>query len=803
MDGLTLPRATHPRSRAARYRGWFHGGYRWLWALLGLALIAALATSIALGWPLGAQLIIGGALLWPLQGLAWWKLYLRELPPQTGGPDGLDVNRVAEAAVLGAALKAEHPKQLWQQVQEEWATRFICHRLLLDPSPVIEQVSQQSSDMPAMWQEAYRLSQSVGADSITVGGVVVAILLGAPGAQTWLQQQELQPEDVLNVLDWQQRTDEIMKKLQQKHTFGGIARDWAAGYTPLLNRFGHDLSRDIEHGAYRHLYLQTHSELLDQMQTRLAHPTQNAVALVGKTGSGKTSLVYALAERLLSSKQSELAYYKIFSIDASAVVSEANRSGNLEAIMLRLVTEASRAGNIILFFDDAHNFFSSEAGARDMTNILVQMLQANAVKTVFALNPNDWQYLVSNATDLTARLQPLQMQEPEQATVEKVLEDQSLAIEAETGMNISYQAIKEAYRLAQRYTLEQAFPGKGISLLKSATANAVHGWVIPSSVQQTVEAMTGTKVAAASAQERDVLLNLEERLHERMVNQQFAVKVVSDALRRARAGVRSQNRPIGSFLFLGPTGVGKTELSKALAATYFGGEDHIVRLDMSEYNSAESTQRLLAPAGDPGTFLTNIRTQPFSVVLLDEVEKASGEVLNLLLQMLDEGSLTDTNGLEVSFKDAIVITTSNAGADIIRANIESGQGLEDFAADFTDQLVNDKYFRPELINRFDEVVLFRPLNKDELMEVLQLLLGEVNRNLAQKQIGVRLSRAAAEALVEQGYDPRLGARPMRRAVQRTVENVIAKRLLEGQLQPGDQTTLDVADLELEEAADST
>lgn len=803
MDGLTLPRATHPRARAARYRGWFQGGYRWLWTLLGLVLIAALAASITLGWPLGAQLIIGGALLWPLQGLAWWKLYLRELPPQTNSPDGLDVNRVAESAVLGAALKAEHPKQLWQQVQEEWAARFICHRLLLDPSPVIEQVSQQPADMPAMWQEAYRLSQSVGASSITVGGVVAAILLGAPGAQTWLQQQELQPENVLNVLDWQQRTDEIMRKLQQKHTFGGIARDWAAGYTPLLNRFGHDLSRDIEHGAYRHLYLQTHSELLDQMQTRLAHPTQNALALVGKTGSGKTSLVYALAERLLSSKQSDLAYYKIFSIDASAVVSEANRSGNLEAIMLRLVTEANRAGNIILFFDDAHNFFSSEAGARDMTNILVQMLQANAVKTVFALNPNDWQYLVSNATDLTARLQPLQMQEPEQATIEKVLEDQSLAIEAETGMNISYQAIKEAYRLAQRYTLEQSFPGKGISLLKSATANAVHGWVIPSSVQQTVEAMTGTKVAAASAQERDVLLNLEERLHERMVNQQFAVKVVSDALRRARAGVRSQNRPIGSFLFLGPTGVGKTELSKALASTYFGGEDHIVRLDMSEYNSAESAQRLLAPAGDPGTFLTNIRTQPFSVVLLDEVEKASGEVLNLLLQMLDEGSLTDTNGLEVSFKDAIVITTSNAGADIIRANIDSGQGLEDFAADFTDQLVNDNYFRPELINRFDEVVLFRPLNKDELMEVLQLLLGEVNRNLAQKQIGVRLSRAAAEALVEQGYDPRLGARPMRRTVQRTVENVVAKRLLEGQLQPGDQTTLDVADLKLEEAADST
>ena len=794
------PTTRHFRSRAALYGKLLQGRKRLIWNL-ALVVLTILALALFIGEDTQGWAYITAAMaLLVLQFKVWWKLHLRHLPIVEGGEDGeggqVDVNRRAEAELLVHAVKTNNPQELWKSLQSKWGGQFIFNRLLILPSQFDDSISPEADKMDDIWIEADRLSRQVGSSGISLSATVVALLLSVPNIEQWLRSYKLSTEDVITVLHWQQRTARIMENLHKKPLFGGIARDWAAGYTPILNRFGHDLSGDIQHGVFRHLYLQTHSNLLEQMTTQLSQPSSPGIALIGKNGSGKTSIVYSLAEMLLNGDSDSLKYYKVFSIDATAVVSEANRSGNLESLMVQIVMEAKKAGNIILFFDDAQSFFTQESGASDMTNIILQILQSKAVKSIFALQPSNWQYLSSAAPDVAAHLEAVHINEPEREVVEKVMQDQSLAIEGETGCFISYAAIKEAYQLSSRYTLEQAFPGKGIALLKSATSHARDGLVSAESVQSAIESMTGTRVATANSQEQDVLLNLEDKLHERMINQNLAVEAVSNALRRARAGVRNQNRPMGSFLFLGPTGVGKTELSKALAATYFEGEDHIIRLDMSEYNQPQSTQRLLAPAANPGTFLTQVRMQPFSVILLDEIEKASSEVLNLLLQLLDEGNLTDVDGINVSFKDAIVITTSNAGADIIRSNIEAGQDLADFATDFTDRLIDEQYFKPELINRFDEVVLFRPLNKSELLDVLKLLIADINRNLADKQIRINLSEEAAQHLVEEGYDPRLGARPMRRVVQRTVENVIARRMLEGSLQPGDEALLDIGDLKL-------
>lgn len=786
------------RARAARYRQWFEGRRIWVWYVFLLLFSAVIAAGVLTGWPASILYSTGVVLLLIVQFLLWWWLYLREIPTVTSlNNDTINPNTQADYLLLRSVVKSSTPQELWSYLLPTWPAGFILNRLVVDSSEVTPRISNNAEDMQTTWTRAHQLSQRIGAESVTAGAMVSALVLNSQHSEQWLKENKLQPEDVVNVLDWQNRTDNILIKIRQKRSFGGFARDWAAGYTPLLNRFGHNISADIEHGAYQHLYLQTHTESLEQILATMSQNTQNSVALIGKTGAGKTSLAYALAERLLDPSNHTLRYYKIFSIDSTAIVSEAKRSGNLEALLTRIIAEARQAGNVILFFDDAKSFFTEEAGATDMTNILAQVVSRDVTRILLALRPEDWQHLAATSPDIAAHIQQLQITEPEQVTVEKVLQDQSLAIEAEKGVRISYPAVKESYRLADRYMPDQAFPGKGITLLKSAAPYASYGWVLPETVQQAVEAMTGTKVATATSGERDVLLNLEDHLHQRMVNQSFAVQVVSDALRRARAGVRNQNRPVGSFLFLGPTGVGKTELSKSLAALYFGGEDRMVRLDMSEYNQSESTQRLLAPAGYPGTFLTAMKTQPFSVVLLDEVEKASDEVLNLLLQMLDEGQLTDVNGRAVSFQDAIVITTSNAGADIIRSRIEAGENLEDFSQEFVNQLIDNQQFKPELINRFDEVVLFRPLDKSELLQIVQLLLQEVNQNLASEQVSVSLTETAAQAIVDNGYDPRLGARPMRRVMQRTVENVVSKRLLSGDLQPGDSLTLDAADLDIE------
>lgn len=350
-----------------------------------------------------------------------------------------------------------------------------------------------------------------------------------------------------------------------------------------------------------------------------------------------------------------------------------------------------------------------------------------------------------------------------------------------------YQALREAYKLGARYVYDTAMPGQAITLLEAAAEYAEDGLVTARSVNRAIEQAIGVKTSSVDDEsERETLLNLEERLHERIVGQDRAVQVVSDALRRARAGVRNQERPVGTFLFLGPTGVGKTELAKALAGVYFGGEDKIIRLDMNEFVTAEDAGRLIADGADDSASLTaQVMKQPFSVVLLDEIEKAHSSVLTALLQLLDEGILRDVRNREVNFRDTIVIATSNANADRVQEYIHRGYSLQQFEDTFIDELLGSHVFHPEFLNRFDEMVVFAPLQKDELLKVVDLIIQSVNKNLDAQNITVTVSDDTKEYLVEAGYDPRLGARPMRRVVQKTVENTLAKKMLSKEVSAGD------------------
>lgn len=285
-----------------------------------------------------------------------------------------------------------------------------------------------------------------------------------------------------------------------------------------------------------------------------------------------------------------------------------------------------------------------------------------------------------------------------------------------------------------------------------------------------------------------------------MINQSRAVKIVSDALRRARAGVRNVRKPVGTFLFIGPTGVGKTELAKSLAATYFGGEDNMVRLDMNEFSQASDVSRLLAQASENANSLTaQISKQPFSVVLLDELEKAHPNVLNVLLQMLDEGILRDTSNKEVSFRESIIIATSNAGAqyinDFMQQHGTEAEAMKNLEDGLLQELINQGIFKPEFVNRFDEVATFRSLNEDELKQVVGLIIKGVNKTLSSQKLQVSIDDAGAEVLVKNGNDPLLGARPMRRIVQKTVENIIAERILRGEASPGTVIQLSAQDIE--------
>ena len=374
----------------------------------------------------------------------------------------------------------------------------------------------------------------------------------------------------------------------------------------------------------------------------------------------------------------------------------------------------------------------------------------------------------------------------------RVMQDAVPRLEYQYKVTYTIWALKEAYRLSERYVFDLQMPGRALHLLESAANYADHGFVLAESVGKAIEKTQGVKVQVETdTRERDRLLNMENLIHERMIDQVEAVKTVSDALRRSAAGVRNTNRPIGTFLFLGPTGVGKTELAKAVSEVYFGGESDIVRIDLNEYVSADDVSRLIAePTVDPMSLTAQMMKNPFSVVLLDEIEKAHPQVLTTLLQMLDEGILRDTKNREVSFRDAIVIATSNAGADRIREAVASGEDLSAIKEELTNALIKNGEFKPEFLNRFDEICIFKPLSKEDLRKIAALLVKGTNKTLANQKITVKLTDDALDLLVEKGYDPQLGARPMRRIVQKTVENIVAKLVLGGQATSGAEITID-------------
>jgi len=748
---------------------------------LGLALIV---THQHLGWSLlGLGLGSLTLRLW----LSWGVLPLEPVPLGT---------TTALEALLPANLAARYrpdmtTAQLWEALAEAWQTKFIVGRFELHSDLIAAGLAEAQLAHDQIWDEAAHWSQVAGLNHLSNATILTALCALTPSLKALLTEVKLELTDLAEGAAWVDRLEGFERA--QTPAYGGIARDWAAGFTPTLSHFGQNLSRQIELGGPR-FGIQERTRQLDGLVTALSS-ANGSVAVIGEPGIGKTALLYGLADRLLQGKGlGALDHHQIFSLNASLILSQQEHAGDIERIVLTLMGEAIHAGNIVVALDEAQLFFGQGTGAVNLSQVLLPILQSHNLKLVLGVTPGDWQKLKSTNVSMTGLLTPLVLSEPSQADTIRLLADRALILESGRFFT-TYQALLEAYRLSGRYYQDEAYPGRALKLLEAALNFPEGQFITEISIQQAVESQLGVKVQAATGNETDTLLHLEDHIHERMINQTRAVSVVAAALRRARAGVANPKRPIGSFLFLGPTGVGKTELARSLAALYFGSEANMIRLDMSEYQQTTDVSRLLASAAEnPAGLLTKVRQQPFSVVLFDEIEKANPNILNLFLQLLDEGNLTDSANKPTSFKDAIVIATSNAGADEIRQHIEAGEELEAFEQKFTEDLISSGQFKPELLNRFDEIVLFRPLNETELAQVVKLMISEVNHTLTPQKIQVALTEDAIAELVRAGYDPRLGARPMRRMVQRRVEDAVAGQILRGAAKAGDTITLNVADV---------
>jgi ATP-dependent Clp protease ATP-binding subunit ClpC len=741
--------------------------------IIGIALILL---QLSIGW-----LFIGLVSI-PIMIVEWYKGELHHIPA-INNPKTID--DVLSGEVLGRLSKQPTPVEVAEIISRCPGGYFFSARFGISGMFLQDIISADGVDMQTIWKNAWDLKETTNTRNISAAILVVAIIRSTSNHQTLLSHLQLELNDLIQGIHWYNHLRELTEKHRLPRRTGGIARDWSFGWTPLLDRFGQRMGISGE-SVFQ---LVAHEEALEQLVNVFSKNGRQNVVLVGQSGVGKTEVVNAFAARLMDAKfnmPKSLSFRQVYNLDAGSLIAAAPDRGGLEQLIPRVLSEAYNSKNIIICLDNAQLFFEEGIGSVDITNVLLPIIKAGGLRMILTVDEQRFLQISKRNPELANSLNRIAVPPANQEQTIAIMQDQSVLIEFRNAVTFMYQSLAEAYRLGDRYVHDCSMPGKAIKLLESSANYATDGLVSAESVRTAIEKTLDIKVGVATDEdEREKLLNLEELIHARMINQVRAVNVVSDALRRARAGVRNLSRPIGTFMFLGPTGVGKTELAKSLAEVYFGGEDRIIRLDMNEYVNSDDVSRLIADGADNSNSLTaRVMKQPFSVILLDEIEKAHSNVMSTLLQMLDEGILRDIKNREVSFRDAIIVATSNAGADRIREYIERGYNIEQFEKKFIDELISSNQFRPEFLNRFDEIVMFRPLNKPELLQVVDLMISSVNKTLSLQKVKVSVADDAKEYLVEAGYDPRLGARPMRRVVQRAVENIVAKQMLSGTVEPG-------------------
>jgi len=569
--------------------------------------------------------------------------------------------------------------------------------------------------------------------------------------------------------------------------------------TPLLDKYGRDLTAQAAEGRIGPAIARDRE--IRAVARTLARSKKNNPLLLGDAGVGKTAVVEGLAYAIYEgTAPAPLLNRRIVQIEISSLVAGTSLRGQFEERLIGIVEEVKRAGRVILFIDEIHTIVGAGDtidSNLDAANILKPALARGELVCIGATTHEEYRRAIAQDPALERRFRTIDIEEPSEADSLAILSGQRARLEAHHGVTIRPEALEAAVRLAVRYLPDRRLPDKALDLLDEACARVIIRTVAdddtPASSEVTVETIadvlsnwTGIPVSELNSDEKQRLAGLERALLARVVGQDEAVNAVASTIKMARAGLSDPNRPIGVFLFLGPSGVGKTELARALASFLFGSDDAMLRLDMSEFHDAHTVSRLIgAPPGYKdaqrgGQLTDGLRRRPYSVVLLDEVEKAAPEVFDIFLQVFDEGRLSDARGGVVDCRHAVFIMTSNIGSE------DSGKHMgftadprgHDYSAHLT------RFFRPEFLNRVDEIITFRPLSPQALDTILDMHLSDLHRRLADQQLALILTDEARQLILAQGYDPENGARPLRRAIERLLTRPLSARIVEDAFAPG-------------------
>ena len=575
---------------------------------------------------------------------------------------------------------------------------------------------------------------------------------------------------------------------------------------------------------------------ISRMIQVLSRKTKNNPVLVGDAGVGKTALALGLAQRVASGQVPyELSKMRVLELDLMNVVAGTRFRGDFEERMNNIIDDIEEDGQVILFIDELHTIMGSGSGidsTMDAANILKPALARGTLRTIGATTQEEYQKHIEKDAALSRRFAKIVVEEPSVSDSIAILQGLKTNYEAHHKVVITDQAIEAAVKYAHRYLTSKQLPDSAIDLLDETSATVQNNRskgqapsdlspadqailagqfaklsrlikeenqpvltdliVDESDILETLSRLSGIPVQKLTQTDAKKYLHLEKELHKRVIGQDEAISAISRAIRRNQSGIRSHKRPIGSFMFLGPTGVGKTELAKALAETLFDDESALIRFDMSEYMEKFAASRLNgAPPGyvgyeEGGELTEKVRNRPYSVLLFDEVEKAHPDIFNILLQVLDDGVLTDSKGRKIDFSNTIIIMTSNLGATSLRDDKTVGFGARDIRLDqenMEKRMLEElkKTYRPEFINRIDEKVVFHSLSEQDMQEVVKIMVKPLVASLAEQGITLKFQASALKLLAKEGYDIEMGARPLRRTLQTQVEDRLAELLLKGEV----------------------
>jgi len=659
-----------------------------------------------------------------------------------------------------------------------------------------------SEDVHQIFFHAYEHAYDARQEYVHVTELLLATVRQSEPIQELLYDLEVDKQKLANVIEWI-RIREKLKRQHQKFAKAaarrskhGMDRAMTAIATPYLNNFSKDLTIAAKFGHLSPCVARDRE--IDEI-FRIIEGGRQSVLLVGQHGVGKMSIIEGITQRMIEDDTPDrLKDKRLVQISTSALMAGTTVAGAQERL-INMMNEVGRAGNIILFINNVHDLMSGSSTGDggeglDVSESLSEFLGPGRFLTFATTTTEGFNRHIVNS-QLGTVFAPVKVEVMDENQAIQVLESKAGPVEYKHQVFFSYDAVEQSVELASKYLHDQVLPESAIGIMTEGASLAksqrgANTLVSGEDVAAVVSSKTGIPTTSISEDESSKLLRLEEEMHKRVIGQDEAVDLVANALRRARAEIRSQSRPIANFLFLGPTGVGKTELAKTIASTYFGGEDRMIRVDMSEYQDKSGIYRLIGQPGQQGTGLLTeaVRQSPFSLVLLDEMEKADPDILNLFLQVFDDGRLTDSVGRVIDFTNTIIIATSNAGTNYVQEQIEAGVQR----AQIRETLIRGelkKYYRPEFLNRFDSVVLFKSLEREEIKQIAGLMLKRVESDLETKGIGFRAEETALEALAQVGFDPEFGARPMRRAIQDHVENKLAELVLGGNLKRRDVVVL--------------